>query len=479
MAAKHSVEELKKDFEGAELGDARRSARLVRVVESIAEEPGLGFPQALGSRAELEAFYRFLNNDSFDATAVFKPHRTATLARASAAQEDVVVIHDTTAVEFRGDGTRTGMGYTSAVGRQGFLAHASLCLGAESGLPLGVGQLQTFTRTKKGKRGKKPPILNNDGEEIRESARWLGGVEAIEMAGLRGRAIHLMDAEADFFELFSRLKDDGSRFVIRAGQLERLVLEDEDGDDDEFLHLCEAVDALKPAVYRQIWLNERKVNVKTAGSNGRRQHPARRAREATVAIAATTLALGKKNRPNIDRFAINVVRVWETSPPLGEPPVSWILFTSEPVATKAAMERVVDLYRRRWLIEDFFKALKTGCSLERRQIESYDGFCKVLAILAPIACQLLWLRGMDRLCPNEPAEIIFTESELEILHRAPATRGMPKAKTVGDAIRLLARLGGHLKNNGAPGWITLGRGYEKLLLLRIGWQMAMASLEEM
>ena len=85
---------------------------------------------------------------------------------------------------------------------------------------------------------------------------------------------------------------------------------------------------------------------------------------------------------------------------------------------------------------------------------------------------------MDRLRPNEPAEDIFTASELEILHRAPATRGMAKAETVGDAIRLLARLGGHLKNNGAPGWITLGRGYEKLLLLRIGWQMAMASLEE-
>jgi hypothetical protein len=156
-----------------------------------------------------------------------------------------------------------------------------------------------------------------------------------------------------------------------------------------------------------------------------------------------------------------------------------VLFTSEPIARKSDLERVVDLYRLRWLIEEFFKALKTGCSLERRQIESYDGFCKVLAILAPIACQLMWLRGKDRLHPDEPAHTVFTEVELEILHRARATRGMPKAKTVSDALLLLARLGGHLKNNGPPGWMTLGQGYQELLLLRLGWEMAINSLEEM
>lgn len=479
MAAKRTIEELKKDFSGAELGDARRSARLIRLVGAIAEEPGIGFPRALGSRAELEAFYRFVNNDSFDATAVFRPHRVATLARAVAAQEDVVVIHDTTLVEFRGDGTREGMGYTSSVGRQGFLAHVSLCIGEASGLPFGVGQVQTFIRTKKAKRGKRAPILSDEGKNVRESAKWLGGVESIESAGLRGRAIHLMDAEADFFELLYTLKEQGSRFVVRAGHLERLVLEEEDGDDDEFLHLFEAVEGLEPASHRTVSLTARKANVETAGKKGRRQHPARRQREAKVAIAATTVALGVKHRAAIDRFEINVVRVWEESPPAGEPAVNWVLFTSEPIGTKAQLERVVDLYRKRWLIEEFFKALKSGCALERRQIESYDAFCKVLAILAPIACQLFWLRGMDRLHPQEPAESVFTRVELEILQRARATRGMPEAKTVADALLLLARLGGHLSSNGPPGWITLGQGYEKLLMLRMGWELAQESLGEM
>ena len=174
MAAKHRIEELKKDFEGAELGDARRSDRLVRVVESVAEKPGIGFPKALGSRAELEAFYRFVNNDAFDAAAVSKPHRTATLCRALASDEDVAVIHDTTVVEFRGEGTRDGMGYTSAVNRQGFLAHVSLCLGATSGLPFGVGELQTFIRTKKARQRKQVSDAKSQAAPL-ESARWLAG----------------------------------------------------------------------------------------------------------------------------------------------------------------------------------------------------------------------------------------------------------------------------------------------------------------
>jgi hypothetical protein len=291
VAAKHRVDELKKDFAGAELGDERRSERLVRVVESIAEKPGIGFPKALGSRAELEAFYRFLNNDAFDAAAVSEPHRTATLSRALSAGEDVVVIHDTTVVEFRGEGTREGMGYTSATNRQGFLAHVSLCLGATSGLPFGVGELQTFIRTKKAKQRKKAARTAKRAEPL-ESARWLAGVEAIEAAGLRGRAIHLMDAEADFFGLLQSMQRAGSRFVVRAGHLERLVLEDEDGEESEFLHLGTLIETIKPIAHRVISLSERKVNVKTQGSRGRRQHPARQARDARVSIGSTTITLG-------------------------------------------------------------------------------------------------------------------------------------------------------------------------------------------
>jgi hypothetical protein len=152
-----------------------------------------------------------------------------------------------------------------------------------------------------------------------------------------------------------------------------------------------------------------------------------------------------------------------------------VSLTSEPIGTAADLERIVDHYRARWTIEDYFKALKSGCSLERRQVESYDALCKVLAILAPIAWRLLHLRGLARQAPNGRATRAFSSIDLQLLSRAAATRGCPPPKNIRDAFALLARLGGHLKSNGPPGWHTLGRGYEQLLLLRVGWQLAIES----
>ena len=172
---------------------------------------------------------------------------------------------------------------------------------------------------------------------------------------------------------------------------------------------------------------------------------------------------------------MNVVRVWEEKRASNEPAVDWVLFTSEPISSRRDLERVVDYYRMRWLIEEYFKALKTGCALERRQMESYDALKKVLAILAPIACRLLYLRGLDRSKPKTHAAAAFSKIELALLQRAPATRGLPAPRTLSDALALLARLDGHLRSNGPPGWTTLGRGYEKLLLLRLGWKLATES----
>ncbi len=175
-------------------------------------------------------------------------------------------------------------------------------------------------------------------------------------------------------------------------------------------------------------------------SGRKRKHPARSERIARVGIASTTVTLGrsKYTKSKGANFQVNVVRVWEIAPPAGEPAVDWVLFTSEPATRKVDLERIVDLYRKRWTIEDYFKALKTGCALEQRQVESYDGLRKVLAILAPIACQLLWLRGMERLHSKAPASAAFTEVELTLLQQAPATRGMSKPKTVTEAVALLA-----------------------------------------
>ena len=452
------------DFEGALLGDTRRSARLIQIVEALERDPSSGFPQALESAAELEGFYRFINNDAFNSSEVFEPHRRATLQRATQAKE-AVIVHDTTAVEFRGENTREGLGYTTAVGRQGFMAHVALVIGPD-GVPLGLAHLATYTRLGHGwqERRKRQSV------RVRESQRWLRGVDAAEPDDAGFRAIHLMDAEADFFELLAHLHSRSSRYVIRAGKLGRRI-----HTDGAIRYLNDAVRDLEPLTFRRVSLSARTGRKGKTPRNTLKRYPPRAARTARLAISGTEVRFPNKGHAHqrSDDLVVNVVRVWEPRPRAGEPPIEWVLLTSEPIATAADLKQIVDYYRARWTIEDYFKALKTGCSLERRQMESYDALCKVLAILAPIAWRLLYLRGLARLAPNARATRVFSKLELELLSRAPATRGCTTPKTVADALALLARLGGHLKSNGAPGWHTLGRGYEKLLLLRIGWQLAM------
>jgi hypothetical protein len=198
---------------------------------------------------------------------------------------------------------------------------------------------------------------------------------------------------------------------------------------------------------------------------------------ATLAFAATKVSLRrpeKKPKEWPESLALNVVRVWEIDPPPGESPVAWTLLTSDPIDDVDALLRVVDRYRARWVIEEYFKALKTGCAYEKRQLESFDALVNVLAIYAPIACQLLRLRSEARRAPDAPATDVLTPTQLQVLRRR-YRKPLPEEPTARDVLLAIAAIGGHLKRNGEPGWQTLGAGYEKLLALVEGWELAMSA----
>jgi len=145
------------------------------------------------------------------------------------------------------------------------------------------------------------------------------------------------------------------------------------------------------------------------------------------------------------------------------------LLTNLPIGTPDEIAYAVDCYRARWVIEEYFKALKTGCQYEKRQLESAHSLLNALAVLAPVAWRLLLLRHLGRHAPKRPATDALTPSQVEVL-RAVAKRPMPKRPTVQDAMLAIAGLGGHLPRNGDPGWLVLGRGMHDLLLLELGWR---------
>src|ERR1019366_7795857 len=98
------------------------------------------------------------------------------------------------------------------------------------------------------------------------------------------------------------------------------------------------------------------------------------------------------------------------------PPVEWVLVTTEPVESVQQILQIVDWYRARWVIEEFFKAIKTGCAYQTRQLETFEGLANVLATLMPVAWRLLRMRTQARVAPDADATTVLSATMLEVLH---------------------------------------------------------------
>jgi len=167
-----------------------------------------------------------------------------------------------------------------------------------------------------------------------------------------------------------------------------------------------------------------------------------------------------------------VVRVWETHPPEGQEPLEWILLTTIPILYPSDAWEVVQWYRWRWLLEDFHKALKTGCRMEQHFLQSVEAQWKLLAVLTPIALRLLLIRQAAQQATETPAtEVVSQEVVRVVILLDKRHRDIVTAKQLWHAI---ARLGGYLdrKSDGPPGWQTLWKGWIRLMNVLEGVHLA-------
>jgi hypothetical protein len=447
--AKRAVVE---EFGQAYLGDERLSERLEAIARGAVMQPSKSLPQQSGSEAALLGAYRFLKNLKVTPEAILSPHIMSTVERC-ATRGRVIVAHDTTDVSFEG---REEFGPLSG-DKRGFRAHFALAISVEENRePLGVLHLETIVREdepgdrKKG--SKKVPS---------ESLRWnraaaathdlLGGIEAI----------HVFDSEADIYALMAEMAARGQHFVVRA-------CHDRRTDDGSVSELLKGADA---RTQRSVKISARKKN---KGEKGRKRHPARAAREATLEISTTTMLLRANVRTpkgTPETLELNLVRVLEVDAPDGETPVEWWLWTNLPIRTREEVLAIVDAYRGRWVIEEYFKALKEGCALEKRQLESPKTMFNALAIFAPIAWTLLRLRSLARSAGDQPQQSLSKAQliclRFLLLHLQKYQ--LPPDPTEQQTLTAIARLGGHITSNGEPGWQVLGRGLDTVHIAELGY----------
>ncbi len=440
---------LSNEITGNRFGDPRLTKRLGIILDCLAERPSLGLPRAMGSEAGLEAAYRFLKNPRVGPESILSSHIEATCERA--AKESLnLVLHDTTVLKFN---TREGLGVISRENVRGFYAHFAIAVGFPSGTPLGILGVEEYIRT--GKKGSRSSKVSRS-DETSERHRWIKLVEKAEdsLSG-RAQAIHVMDREGDSYEHFAKFADYEYRFVIRAAY-------------DRNLDEGQLFKALKnlPGIHERAVPLSKRIGGRTKYKANLKIHPARESRTAKLTFSATTVNV--KRPPYSDSsqefLPLNVVNVVELEPPQDQKPVNWILWTTEPIDTVEDVLKVVDIYRNRWLIEEFFKAIKTGCAFEKRQLEGFESLSNALAIFSIVAWRLLALRSLSRNSPDAPASNVLTVLQIKIL-KAISKKNLSEEPSAQEALYAIAALGGHIPNNGPPGWLVLGRGFEDILLL--------------
>ncbi len=445
------------EFEGLDLGDQRRNARARRVVAALQAAPAAAFPSAMGATAEREAFYRLVNNDAVNLQVLVAPHRAQAIARMCEVAERPIIPIDKTEFVFKGESEREGLRRISP-NKQGI----------EAFFALGVSpSRRTF-----GIVGVEP--LDHGGRSA--ALEWDGFVDVagceLEAAGLK--PIYVMDREADVFELFCSLSEKQRDFVIRVSW--DRVARELGGDCDETMRSL--VERAPISLVRTVPLSRRPNGGRTTVA--KQKHPARASREAKLAIRACTAVL---SRPPIKKLAalpasvtLQLVQVIEVDAPEGTVPVEWILATPLPIDDVASIEAIVDAYRARWTIEEYFKALKTGCRFEDRQLESSDSLLNALGLLIPIAWRLLELRNLADDEPSAPASVVLDAEELHVLRKLSKDVKLSSEPTIAEALLAIASVGGHIRQNGRPGWQVLHRGFDQLLRIVEGYRLAQVEM---
>jgi hypothetical protein len=414
----------------------------------FAEHPERSLPSLFSLDMELEGAYRWFNNDRVNVSAILKPHIQYSVSRVVRNPGLITpVLHDTMDIETAKD--------------VGIRWHHSLAISdAERRIPLGLLSAIPVARHPREKKKQDAP---------NEFDRWIDGIKNARRAvGHAADIVHVADCEADSFALIAETASLGELFVFRL-RYDRTV---EAEGIAESIKLSDLSPNMKTVAIRNVKLSPRKRGNKSNADL--KAHPLRDGREAKLEV--TTANVVFKRSSNLSKelpseILLTVIKVREVDAPEGEEPVEWLLATNMAVTNAEEALTVVDLYRARWTIEEFHKVLKTGCSLEARQLESQHAVMNLTALLIPVALDILSLKTASKVEPYSPASLFLSEERLKVLaHFSPIK--ITETPTVREAFLAIAKLGGHIKNNGEPGWLVLNRGYRELLTFERGWQAA-------
>jgi Transposase DNA-binding/Transposase Tn5 dimerisation domain len=441
------------NFGTVNLGRRDRTQRLVQSVAQIASHPEASFPQIFDWNG-LRAFYGLCDRDEATLDTLQAAHRALT-HQAMATQPLVLILHDTTTLDFTTHNALDGLGPIGDGNGRGFLQHNSLAIVPAPRQVLGLAYQQLRVR-------EPAPVgetsYQRKKRQNRESVLWTRGIRGVGPAPSNGCWVDVGDRGSDDYLAMCAALEVGHHFLFRV-QHNRSVFVSEQQDRQE--HLQDYARSLPP-------VGSDKVEI--PGRGGRPE------RTATVSLASAPVWIpppkGTRQPRSHPLIAAWVIRIWEPKPPstVAEP-LEWILVCSLPSRTLEELKDRRDWYCCRWLVEIYHDVEKNGCQEEARRFQAAERMESCLAILSVVAIRVLQLRCALDCQPEAPAEQVATATEICVIRQY--LKYTSKHLTVREFVRGVARLGGFLgrKADGEPGVRALWRGCQRLQDLVLGYHL--------
>ncbi|MCI0184496.1 IS4 family transposase [Sulfoacidibacillus ferrooxidans] len=435
----------------ADFGDARLTQRLVSFVAELTEHPQSSLPEALGQWSATKAAHRFFSNEKVTGKAIYDSHRGATLDNMQD-QSMILAVQDTTIVTFTLHRKAEGLGPIGQTGLSGFFLHSCLAVSTK-GVPQGILAHRLWTRSTEDK-GKRE-LRRQRPLEDKESVRWIDVTKEVRTVVPDTTKVMMVgDRESDIFDLFL-LAVNNHDFLVRAAWDRRLH-----DSDDHLWHVVENAPVLGQTTIKVPRRDERPE------------------REAILTLQAATVTLRTphhRKKENLAPPTVNALLVREQSPQDGEPPIEWMLLTTLPITTFEEALPCLTWYTYRWRIERYHYILKSGCQIEKLQLETKDRLMRALAVYSIVASRLLRLTYQARETPEAPCTEALRESEWQALYTAThKTTVLPEQPpNMQTAVLWIAKLGGFLgrKSDGNPGLKVLWRGFRRLHDLTTMWEI--------
>jgi hypothetical protein len=443
------------NFASANLRHRRRTRRLVQAAATIAMHPEKPFNQAFDWNG-LRAFYNLCDQKVATLRAIEAPHWELT-RQAMAEHSLVLILHDTSELDFTDHPTLQGAGPIGDGRGRGFLQHNSLAVLPHPRQVLGLAYQQLRVRQEAPakehtqKRKRRP----------RESGLWLEGITASGRPPQGCRWVDVGDRGSDIYEAMVASQEVGHDFLFRVTQNRQVWTT---VDQEQLIGLRDFACSLPSQGCDQVAI---------PGRGGRET------RTATVQMAAAPVWIpapeGTLQRWSQPIVAAWVIRIWEANAPQGHEALEWILVCSVPTGTLQELKERRDWYCCRWMVEVFHNIEKNGCREEARRFETAARMEACLAILSLVAVRIYQLRTALQSQPDAPAQQVATTEEIEVLcawHKQEAN-----SLSVRAFVRGVAKLGGFLgrRCDGDPGVLTLWRGYQRLQDMLEGYHLQSSS----